>query len=55
VLNDSPCFGEKAITEQRDVANQPGVRTVIVLEGINDIGFSLVNFGTAAATCPIRT
>jgi lysophospholipase L1-like esterase len=46
VLNDSPCFGEKAITRfQRDVANQPGVRTVIVLEGINDIGFSLMNFG----------
>ncbi|KAA2258766.1 SGNH/GDSL hydrolase family protein [Solihabitans fulvus] len=41
VLNDSPCFGEKAASRlQRDVFDQPGARTVIVLEGINDIGFS---------------
>ncbi|MFB9903651.1 SGNH/GDSL hydrolase family protein [Allokutzneria oryzae] len=43
VLNDSPCMGEKAGTRfQRDVLDQPGVRTVIVLEGINDIGMSEV-------------
>ncbi|WP_141999145.1 SGNH/GDSL hydrolase family protein [Amycolatopsis cihanbeyliensis] len=40
VLSDSPCFGEEGIARfERDVLDQPGVRTVIVLEGINDIGF----------------
>ncbi|MEU4579728.1 SGNH/GDSL hydrolase family protein [Nonomuraea sp. NPDC023979] len=40
VLNDSACFGEKAVARfQRDALAQPGVRTVIVLEGINDILF----------------
>lgn len=52
VLTDSPCFGEKALTRfRRDVLDQPGVRTVIVLEGINDIGFSELDapcFGTNA-------
>jgi lysophospholipase L1-like esterase len=40
VLTDSPCFaGEKAITRfGRDALDRPGVRTVIVLEAINDIG-----------------
>jgi lysophospholipase L1-like esterase len=39
VLADSPGFGEKATARfQRDALGQPGVRTVIVLEGINDIG-----------------
>ncbi|TQM77873.1 lysophospholipase L1-like esterase [Saccharothrix saharensis] len=41
VLNDSACFGEKATTRfGRDALGQPDVRTVILLEGINDIGFS---------------
>ncbi|WP_220448631.1 SGNH/GDSL hydrolase family protein [Nonomuraea mesophila] len=40
VLNDSACFGEKAVARfQRDVLDRPGIRTVIVMEGINDIGF----------------
>jgi lysophospholipase L1-like esterase len=39
VLADSPALGEKATARfQRDALGQPGVRTVIVLEGINDIG-----------------
>ena len=37
------------------MANQPGVRTVIVLEGINDIGFSLVNFGSCNLPNPHET
>ncbi|GAA4629952.1 SGNH/GDSL hydrolase family protein [Actinoallomurus vinaceus] len=38
VLNDSTCLGEKATARfQRDALDQPRVRTVIVLEGINDI------------------
>jgi lysophospholipase L1-like esterase len=44
VLNDSPCFGVNALARlDRDVLAQDGVRYVIVLEGINDIGFSAVN------------
>jgi lysophospholipase L1-like esterase len=45
VLNDSPCFGEKATARfQRDVLDQARVRTVIVLEGINDIQASAAPF-----------
>ena len=45
VLNDSPCFGEAAVRRfARDVLAQPDVRTVIVLEGINDIHSSEISF-----------
>jgi lysophospholipase L1-like esterase len=45
VLNDSPCAGEKATTRFRpDVLAQPHVRSVIILEGINDIGSSEIVF-----------
>jgi lysophospholipase L1-like esterase len=41
VLNDSPCCGINAVARfDADVADQPGARDVILLEGINDIGFS---------------
>jgi lysophospholipase L1-like esterase len=41
VLNDSVCFGESAEARfDRDALSQPGVKDVILLEGINDIGFS---------------
>jgi lysophospholipase L1-like esterase len=41
VLNDSACFGVSALARfSRDVLGQTGVKDVIVLEGINDIGFS---------------
>jgi lysophospholipase L1-like esterase len=40
ILADSPGLGERATARfARDALDQPGVRTVIVLEGINDIGF----------------
>ncbi|HEY5318382.1 MAG TPA: SGNH/GDSL hydrolase family protein [Solirubrobacteraceae bacterium] len=40
VLNDSPCCGVNAIARfHADVADQPGAREVILLEGVNDIGF----------------
>ena len=43
VLNDSACFGVNAQQRlDRDVLTQDGVRFVILLEGINDIGFSAV-------------
>jgi len=41
VLNDSACFGVSAESRfGRDALSQPGVKDVILLEGINDIGFS---------------
>jgi lysophospholipase L1-like esterase len=41
VLNGSACFGESAEARfERDALSQPGVKEVILLEGINDIGFS---------------
>jgi lysophospholipase L1-like esterase len=41
VLNDSLCCGVSAEARfRRDVLDQPGVRDVIVLEGVNDLGFS---------------
>lgn len=41
VLNDSPCCGISALARFRpDVTDQMRVRTVIVLEGVNDLGFS---------------
>ncbi|NWF29922.1 SGNH/GDSL hydrolase family protein [Streptomyces sp. PKU-EA00015] len=39
VTNDTTWAGEKGIARfKKDVLTEPGVRTVIVLEGINDIG-----------------
>jgi lysophospholipase L1-like esterase len=41
VLNGARCCGVSAIARfERDVAEQPGARDVILLEGVNDIGFS---------------
>jgi lysophospholipase L1-like esterase len=41
VLNDSSCYGVSAEARfGRDALDQPGVKAVIVLEGINDIGFA---------------
>jgi lysophospholipase L1-like esterase len=41
VLAGSPRFGASALARfARDALDQPGVRDIIVLEGINDIGFS---------------
>lgn len=50
VLEDSPCFGTNLLSRlERDVLGQAGARTVILLEGINDIGFSQApNAGCAA-------
>ncbi len=41
VLHDAPCCGTSAVSRfGLDVARQPGARTVILLEGVNDLGFS---------------
>ncbi|MDG4863557.1 SGNH/GDSL hydrolase family protein [Streptomyces sp. T-3] len=43
VVNDTTWAGEKALARfQEDVLNEPGVRTVVILEGTNDIGASTV-------------
>jgi lysophospholipase L1-like esterase len=43
VLNDALCCGVNAEARfERDALDQPGVRKIIVLEGINDFGFSAV-------------
>ncbi|MEW1550615.1 SGNH/GDSL hydrolase family protein [Streptomyces tsukubensis] len=39
LLSDSPCFGRKGVDRFRhDVLDRPGIRTAVVLIGINDIG-----------------
>jgi lysophospholipase L1-like esterase len=39
VLTSSPCFGQNAMARlRRDVLAQTGIKTVILFEGINDIG-----------------
>jgi lysophospholipase L1-like esterase len=44
VLNDSGCFGESQLARfQRDALDQPGVRTVILQGGLNDLGAPLLN------------
>jgi len=41
LLEDSPCCGVRALARlDRDALSLSGVHSVIVLEGINDIGFS---------------
>ncbi|HET7012543.1 MAG TPA: SGNH/GDSL hydrolase family protein [Streptosporangiaceae bacterium] len=51
LLNQLPCFGETGITRfERDALDQPGVRTVILLEGANDIWDSQGNFGACGTT-----
>ena len=41
ILSDSTCYGVSAESRfERDALSQPGVRAVILLEGINDIGFA---------------
>ncbi|MGC9535505.1 SGNH/GDSL hydrolase family protein [Streptomyces sp. UG1] len=41
LLNDSAWYGEKALHRlRRDVLDRPGVDTLVVLLGLNDIGFS---------------
>jgi lysophospholipase L1-like esterase len=46
LLSQLACFGEKGIARfQRDALGQPGVRTIILLEGANDIWDSQQNLG----------
>ncbi|WP_412540599.1 SGNH/GDSL hydrolase family protein [Longispora sp. K20-0274] len=49
LLGDSDCFGDGGLTRSgRDALDRPGVRTVLVLEGINDIGMGGLDFGCGA-------
>ncbi|WP_433134437.1 SGNH/GDSL hydrolase family protein [Micromonospora sp. CA-240977] len=51
LLTDSPCFGERGVDRfRRDALGQPGVRTAVVLIGINDIsGGGYPDFGCGAS------
>jgi len=50
VLADSPFAGVSALHRlTRDVLDQPGAKVVILLEGINDIGFTDLGLGSATA------
>ncbi|MEV0829142.1 SGNH/GDSL hydrolase family protein [Nonomuraea rubra] len=41
VLNDSAWYGDRSAARfRRDVLDQPGAGTVVVLQGVNDLGFS---------------
>lgn len=41
ILNGSSCFGVSALSRfERDALGQAGVKSVILMEGINDIGFA---------------
>jgi lysophospholipase L1-like esterase len=52
VLSGSSCFGQSGLERfERDALSEPGVRAVIVLEGINDIGFTLGR--ASACTIPV--
>lgn len=52
VLSGSRCFGQSGLARfERDALSVPGVRAVIVLEGINDIGFA--NGRAKACTIPV--
>ncbi|GAB3961575.1 SGNH/GDSL hydrolase family protein [Actinoallomurus acanthiterrae] len=54
LLNDSAWYGERSTARfRRDVLGQPGVGTVIVLEGVNDIGFSEVDKPTYKPNPPV--
>ncbi|GAB4588758.1 SGNH/GDSL hydrolase family protein [Nocardia sp. IFM 10818] len=49
VTVDSAYFGDSAVSRfRRDVIDQPGVGTVVILEGINDIGLSGADIPVAA-------
>jgi lysophospholipase L1-like esterase len=42
VLSGSRCYGQSAVARfERDALSEPGARAVVVLEGINDIGFAM--------------
>lgn len=56
LLSQLPCFGEKGVARfQRDALDQPGVRTVIMEEGTNDIWDSQANHNCGTKTTPVVT
>jgi len=56
VLSDSLCMGERATARfARDVLDEPRVGTVIVFEGINDIGASGLPPNPCVGDAPVVT
>ena len=53
LLSQLPCFGESGVARfPRDALGQPGVRTVILVEGTNDLWDSQQNHNCGTATTP---
>jgi lysophospholipase L1-like esterase len=53
VLTPTQCCGVSTLTRlNRDALNQPGVRDIILLEGINDIGCSNTAFALCTGSTP---
>ncbi|MFF9172322.1 MULTISPECIES: SGNH/GDSL hydrolase family protein [unclassified Streptomyces] len=56
LLNDSAWYGEKALHRlSRDVLDHPGVDTLVVLLGLNDIGFSETDEQPTYKPAPVVT
>jgi lysophospholipase L1-like esterase len=54
VLTDSDCVGDRATKRfKADVLSHPRVRSVIILEGINDIGLSEAGFPPCFTQAPV--
>lgn len=54
ILSDSACYGERAPARfARDALGQTRAATVVVLEGINDIGFSQVDVPCTVPNPPV--
>ncbi|WP_329518722.1 SGNH/GDSL hydrolase family protein [Spirillospora sp. NBC_01491] len=54
LLADSPCFGDKALTRfRKDVLDVPGVRSVLIHLGANDIGASQVQNECQRRAAPV--
>jgi lysophospholipase L1-like esterase len=56
LFSQLPCFGPSGVTRfQHDALDQPGVRTVILLEGTNDIWDSQANHNCGTKVTPVVT
>ncbi|UNO43280.1 SGNH/GDSL hydrolase family protein [Streptomyces sp. MST-110588] len=54
LLNDSPWYGERAGARfERDVLRKPGAGSVVLLIGLNDIGFSEIDLPTYKPNPPL--
>lgn len=56
LLSQLPCFGESGVTRfGRDALGQPGVKTIILIEGTNDLWDSQANHNCGTSLTPAVT